>query len=112
MPAEAREFRRLTLTEIQGYISELKSMTALDIKRASRKKNIPALKAWIYNIAHAGIILGDDRRFDTLMDRVVGRVADQLNIQAKIEKDVRAKSDAELLAEAKALVEELEGAKK
>lgn len=112
LPAQVREFRRLTLTELQGYIAAIKDMPVSELEDLAKSKDIPALKAWIYSMAVQGIRSGSERAFDSLMDRVVGRVADQVNITGKLTAEIKAKSDAELAAEARALILAMEGEKK
>lgn len=112
LPPEVRAFRKLTLAELQGYISQIKDMPVSELEDLARSKDIPALKAWIYSMAAQGIRSGSERAFDSLMDRLVGRVADQLNIRATVEKELKGKTEAELMDEARALLSAMEAQKK
>lgn len=68
-----RLYRRLTKEELAEVGSIIIEGNVDRLKEKSKDPNLSILQAWMLSIAIKGINEGDSHRFDTLLNRIVGR---------------------------------------
>lgn len=79
-PAELKAARKLTRTEFESIASKYMSMSKKDIEAASRDENLTMLESMIVSIIHKAISHGDQRRLDFLLDRLIGKVVQPIEV--------------------------------
>lgn len=81
MTEEQKKLSRLTRTEVMEVMSAIVKGNKSDIMKLKDDPKTSLLKAWIGAVAMKGIKLGDMERLDKLLNRVVGKVKEELEFQ-------------------------------
>lgn len=115
---EVVAFRKLTQTEIvdvgsvivMGNLAAIREIVESDPKGNKKDSPHSALKVWIATCAWEGIKAGDVNTLNSLLDRLVGRVPTQLQINKPTGlPDYSNMTEEECDAKARELLEELNG---
>lgn len=75
---ELARLRRMTAFELQNMISTLLYATEATLKKIIKSKDEPEFNKWIARMVLVGSASGDEKRFDILMNRSVGKVSEKL----------------------------------
>ena len=78
-PPELKALRRLTKGELEVLISKI--LFAQPHELNSFRENI--LETWVASVAATGIKTGDPARLMMLIDRLIGKVTDKMEIDVK-----------------------------
>lgn len=110
-PLELKEARKYTRQEVELALHRELSRPYENETRDvdGEQTNLDRL---IYKIVRVGIAEGDPKRLDFVLTQLFGKIPDQLEIRAKLEKELSSKSETELIAEAQLLIEAMKGEKK
>jgi hypothetical protein len=77
---ELTKIRGLTAFELQQIAGTLVRKDRKELRRLSKSNSESGLTAMVAAIAVKAIDNGDDKRFDVLMNRIVGKVSDKLQM--------------------------------
>ncbi len=83
MPEGQLAVARLTVVQLRTLILTYMSMSRADIKRIHDDPDTPMVDLYIISILINGAKVGDDRRFDALFNRALGKVADRVEFEDK-----------------------------
>lgn len=77
---ELQRLRRLTAFELQEIGSLLMNKEPAELKRIAKDPHESALRQWLANMILIGKETGDEKKFNAVADRIVGKVSDKLQI--------------------------------
>jgi hypothetical protein len=78
VPEDIKEARKLTNFEFERLANKYLFGTAADIEKASKDPNTPLIELLVGSVIHKGVLEGDERRLDFLLNRLVGKVKDEI----------------------------------
>lgn len=96
LPAELKEARSLTQREIEISLQKFLLMTTEQLKKAKQDPETTMLDHLIISIMTHGVNRGCDKRADFLMNRLVGKVKQQIEHSGEIANPYMNKSREEL----------------
>jgi hypothetical protein len=83
VPEDVKAIRRLTRSELDRLFNKFIFMTKTEIQRAVMDPAAPSLELWISSVIHKGVVEGDDRRMNSVFDRLLGKVKDHVEHSTK-----------------------------
>lgn len=84
LPKELKELKELTKTEVETALNKLIHMTADELKELRKNPNTSALHLMVIAVTLEALQKGDHYRLDFLLNRIVGKVKDQVEHSGKI----------------------------
>lgn len=78
--ANMREFRKINESYFIDLCEKYLTMTRTEILAASKDYNLPMLEAWLVSIISKAIKTGDTNRLDFLLNRMIGKVRQPIEI--------------------------------
>jgi hypothetical protein len=83
LSADERRIRKLTNDEIKEVGSLLLAGKESELAALVASDETPILKKWMANVALIGLKSGDERRMTALLDRIVGKVKEEIDINVR-----------------------------
>lgn len=100
LPPEVREARRMNQVEFERVANRYLCWTKNELATARADPMTPAFDLLIINLIMEGIFEGDPKRFNCIMERLIGKVITKVEISSPegkpIEHEVRNRSDSDL----------------
>lgn len=81
LPADIKNLRKENKAELERVLSEYLKKTGKEIRKIDKDQNTPALQAMIASIINRAIFGGDEQRLDFLLNRLIGKVTDKLEVK-------------------------------
>jgi hypothetical protein len=82
IPEELKKIRKMNRDRLEIIVSKYLAMNFIDLNQVVKDPNTSALDHMIVQIIIKSITTGDHARFNAIMDRVVGKVKDQIEHSA------------------------------
>lgn len=86
---DLREARKLTVQEFERLANKYLWMTMKDIERITSDKEkaraTPAIEMMIISIMNKGLIEGDTKRLDFLLERTIGQAVKKIRVEHMVE---------------------------
>ena len=84
LPADLRKARELTKANLEGLLNKYLWMTKNELESILSKQNpdVPMIEMMIGSIVHKALVEGDPKRFDFILNRTIGKVADKIDLNA------------------------------
>jgi len=106
---ELTRLRKMTAFEIQELISVLFRKSEKEIRLIEKNKEEGAFRRWICKMVLVGMETADEKRMTLLLDRMVGKVSDKIQVFGPDEKpDVENLTEAEEVELAKRCLKGIE----
>ena len=86
LPEDLRAANKLTKERLNGLLNKYLWMSLEDIQAKMECQETPAMEVMIGSIIKRAIIEGDHRRLDFILDRIVGKVREEIDISGFIGK--------------------------
>ncbi len=97
VPADLRAARSLTKATLEGLINKHLWMTSKQIDKVLEESSrVSMMERMIASIIQKAVIQGDERRLEFILDRLIGKVKDEIDITAYLRK-LDGMSDAEVI---------------
>jgi len=84
MPKELKEAKTLNQIQVAQLLNKFTHMTAKQLEERFNDPNATTMELMICKIVHQAIKTGDQARMNFLLDRMVGKVADNVNFEGKL----------------------------
>jgi hypothetical protein len=81
MTEEQKKLARMTRTEVMDVMSQIVRFNKKELMALKNDPKTSLLKAWVGSVAAKGIKLGDMDRLDKLLNRVIGKVKEEVEFQ-------------------------------
>ena len=81
-PADLKGVKSLTRQELELRLKKMLDLPVTEIKRLMRTDSMTGMDKFILSIVYKGIVCGDAQRFGFLLDRMIGKVKDQVEISS------------------------------
>lgn len=98
LPEDIKEARKLTRAEVEGILNkylqmDLGVLSRMAVKiqqdvKEGRDTGIPMIEAMVLTLVNKAMVEGDYKRFDFLLDRIIGPVEKQIKVIDDRPKDV------------------------
>jgi regulator of sigma D len=82
IPEELKKIRKMNRDRLELVVSKYLNMNLIELNQVVKDPNTTALDHMICQIIIKSMATGDHARFNALMDRVVGKVKDQIELAA------------------------------
>lgn len=86
VPKDLREAMELTKARLRGMINKHLWMTQHQLKTAMQNANTPMIELLVGSIIHKALVEGDQKRLDFILDRMIGKVKEEVDIKTYIER--------------------------
>lgn len=98
---DLKKLRRLTREQVVEIGSLVLEKKVSELRRIARSKKAPSLQAWFAAVAYRAIMTGDATHYDRLLDRIIGKVKDEIKFEGslKVREKYKRMSTEELAAE-------------
>lgn len=83
MPEDVKRIRKLTNDEIKEVGSLLLSGKESDLELLAKDIDTPMLKKWIASVALKGKSNGDMQTLNALLDRLIGKVKEEIDVNIR-----------------------------
>lgn len=80
MPKDLRDARELTKVHLEGLLNKHIWLTKEEAKALVLDPNTPLIEVLIASIVNKAIHQGDERRLNFLLDRLIGKVSEEVSI--------------------------------
>ena len=80
VPEDVKRIRKLTNDEIKEVGSLLLSGKQSELEALLKSDDTPMLKKWIASVAIAGVNAGDEKKLDAILNRIVGKVKEEIDV--------------------------------
>lgn len=88
IPEDIKIMRKLTRIEFDRIVNKFLYSDKAEISRISSDPKTPLMELLIASIIHKAISQGDERRLNFFLDRLLGKVKDQVEMTGKDGSDV------------------------
>lgn len=110
LPEDLRKATRLTKARLEGTINKYLWMSRDELQSKIRRSSTPMLEVIIGQIVWKAAVEGDPKRLDFILDRVIGKVKEQIDITTYLER-VSGLSDREIIDVGEEALKLLQGGK-
>lgn len=86
VPKDLQQASNLTKTMLKGVINKHLWMTQHQLKEAMKNKTTPMIELVVGSIIHKAVVDGDERRLDFILNRMIGKVTEQVDIKSYIQR--------------------------
>lgn len=93
VPDDIKEARKLTSTEVERILTQLLSMSPSELVQIKQNPKSTMLELMIHSIVVNAVNKGDQQRLDFLLQRVIGKVKEKIEMEIN---PFEGKSEAEL----------------
>ena len=83
MPEDLRQIKKLSPALIRNIIAKLSRMSRIELEKHIKQSTTPMLEATIGNVYHKALVNGDYMRMNFLLDRTIGKVKDEIDMNLK-----------------------------
>ena len=98
---EIKKLRNLTRAQVVEVGSLVLEKNMPELKRIWHSKTESSLKCWFAGVAYMAVTTGNSTHYNALLDRVIGKVKDEIKLEAdvKVREKYKRMTDEELAAE-------------
>lgn len=80
LPPDLKMANDLTKTNLRGLLNKYLWMTNAELQQTIDEKTVPMIEIVIASIIAKAALSGDERRLDFILDRMVGKVKEEIDI--------------------------------
>jgi len=84
-PVDIPKIENITNEHIQSLINLYMQKSRIELKFAMNNEHTPALELMVASIIWKAVAEGDERRFDFILNRTIGKVKEEIDIKAYID---------------------------
>lgn len=84
LPPEIKEARKYNKLEVERILSDYMDKSPAEIDLALNRQDLPAIEIIVAKIVHQAMKRGDQFRFDFLLNRLIGKVKDQVEHSGRV----------------------------
>lgn len=106
IPEDVREIRKISADTVKRLISRYVDMTAAELKVAAESDETPMLEKMIASVIAKALDAGDYTRIDFLLNRLIGKVTEKVEVKLPEPFIVRKRDGEEIVMGAKMPKEE------
>ena len=85
LPPEVKAARALTKVKLEATLNKFLHMNKEELADYKNNPDATVLELMVHAITHKAILSGDTQRLDFLLNRLIGKVADQVESQGTID---------------------------
>jgi len=82
---EVKKIRRLTREQVVEVGSLVLEKNQVELKKIWKSKREPSLKCWFAGVAYMAIVTGNSTHYNALLDRVIGKVKDEIKFEGNLQ---------------------------
>lgn len=83
LPEDIKAARKLTTIEFERAVNKYLYQDKAAITKAAADPSTPVIELLITSILHKAVVLGDEKRLAFLLDRIIGKVKERMEIEVE-----------------------------
>ena len=84
LPAELKKAKVLNKIELELVLNKYIYMKESKLEKLSKRKSLPAIDKIVIKMVERSIKTGDYKLFDFILDRLIGKVVENVNVNASL----------------------------